>query len=405
MTYSCAIFSRGAQTLEEAQRAKLELSSRPSSSCSPACACSTSAAAGAASRSTPRASTASTVTGVTLSAAQAELARRRVREAGLADQRRDPASPTTGGCRAPRSTRSRASAWPSTSARARSTSTRASLFDAAAAGRAAPQPCDRRARPRRRPARGPVLRPLRLPRRRAAAALARPARARTRGLPHRARRGLQGGLRESRSATGPSGWTSTSTRRARSPAPSARASGGCTCAPRGTASTAASRPSTRCARESPPERSAAWPPACGGRRGPAQALTRSPLGSNSGSRATSPATHSPKMSTSTARADLELARQVGVGDRALDRVAVAAARDAPERSRRPRRTGSLPSATERGSSSTRQRSRRLGGAGPRLRSPTPSAPAPMKPPSFRTQKPRPASYGVSSAVMSAAHTR
>ena len=49
-------------------------------------ACSTSAAAGAASRSTPPPATVSRSSGITLSPPQAELARRRVAEAGLADQ-------------------------------------------------------------------------------------------------------------------------------------------------------------------------------------------------------------------------------------------------------------------------------------------------------------------------------
>ena len=53
MTYSCAMFSRGAQTLEQAQLAKLDLIARKLS-CSPGWRCWTSAVAGAASRSTPR---------------------------------------------------------------------------------------------------------------------------------------------------------------------------------------------------------------------------------------------------------------------------------------------------------------------------------------------------------------
>ena len=58
MTYSCAIFSQGAQTLEEAQRDEARARRAASSTSSRACACWTWAAAGAASRSTPRASTA-----------------------------------------------------------------------------------------------------------------------------------------------------------------------------------------------------------------------------------------------------------------------------------------------------------------------------------------------------------
>jgi cyclopropane-fatty-acyl-phospholipid synthase len=85
LTYSCGIFSRGATTLEEAQDAKLELI------CSKlgitegervldvGCGWG-SFAMHAASRHGAR------VTGITLSAPQAELARRRVAEAGLADR-------------------------------------------------------------------------------------------------------------------------------------------------------------------------------------------------------------------------------------------------------------------------------------------------------------------------------
>ena len=59
--------------------------------------------------------------------------------------------------------------------------------------------------------------------------------------------------------------------------------------------------------------------------GAAQARIRSPLGSSSGSFATSPSIHSPKISTSTSVPGLGvLGRQVGVGDRAPDGVAVAA---------------------------------------------------------------------------------
>ena len=60
------------------------------------------------------------------------------------------------------------------------------------------------------------------------------------------------------------------------------------------------------------------------------------------------------------------------------------------------RTGSLPSATARGSSSVIARRVRVGSA---------SASEPMKLLSALMQKPRPASSGVSSGVMSAAHAR
>ena len=94
MTYSCAIFSRGAQTLEEAQRAKLELVCTQARPAARASACSTSAAAGAASRSTPpqrlRRAGAS---GITLSEPQAELARGARRGGGRRRPRRRSASP------------------------------------------------------------------------------------------------------------------------------------------------------------------------------------------------------------------------------------------------------------------------------------------------------------------------
>ena len=83
MTYSCAIFSRGAQTLEEAQETKLELvctklSLEPGQRVLDVGCGWGSFAVYAASRHRVR------VTGITLSGAQALVARRRVREAGLA---------------------------------------------------------------------------------------------------------------------------------------------------------------------------------------------------------------------------------------------------------------------------------------------------------------------------------
>ena len=62
----------------------------------------------------------------------------------------------------------------------------------------------------------------------------------------------------------------------------------------------------------------------------AHARIRSPRGSKSGSSATTPATHSPKISTATSVPTSCSAGQVRVGDRRLDRVAVAAARHAPD---------------------------------------------------------------------------
>ncbi|MEA2157103.1 MAG: cyclopropane-fatty-acyl-phospholipid synthase [Solirubrobacteraceae bacterium] len=85
MTYSCAIFSRGAQTLEEAQRTKLELVASklrlaPGQRVLDVGCGWGSFAIHAATEHGAR------VVGITLSRSQAELARRRVAEAGVADQ-------------------------------------------------------------------------------------------------------------------------------------------------------------------------------------------------------------------------------------------------------------------------------------------------------------------------------
>ena len=115
--------------------------------------------------------------------------------------------------------------------------------------------------------------------------------------------------------------------------------------------------------------------------------TRSPCGSKSGSAATSPATHSPKISTSTGCPGCACSRgQVGVGDRALDRVAVAAARDAADRlaaRRAPARSRARPRAGRRA------RGSRAGAPAPARPS---SASRPMNSPlSSLTAKPSPAS--------------
>jgi cyclopropane-fatty-acyl-phospholipid synthase len=85
MTYSCAIFSRGASTLEEAQEAKLELvctklSLQPGERVLDVGCGFGSFAIHAAARHGVR------VLGITLSAPQAELARRRAKEAGVDQQ-------------------------------------------------------------------------------------------------------------------------------------------------------------------------------------------------------------------------------------------------------------------------------------------------------------------------------
>ncbi len=85
MTYSCAIFSRGAETLAEAQRAKLELVAtkldlKPGQRVlDVGCGWGSFAIHAAAHHEV-------SVVGITLSEPQAELARRRVVEAGLADR-------------------------------------------------------------------------------------------------------------------------------------------------------------------------------------------------------------------------------------------------------------------------------------------------------------------------------
>ena len=85
MTYSCAVFSRGAETLEDAQRTKLELVAsklelKPGMRVLDV-GCGWGAFAIHAARHHGV-----KVTGVTISPAQAELARERVREAGLAEE-------------------------------------------------------------------------------------------------------------------------------------------------------------------------------------------------------------------------------------------------------------------------------------------------------------------------------
>jgi cyclopropane-fatty-acyl-phospholipid synthase len=85
MTYSCAIFSKGAQTLDEAQRAKLELVASKLDLEPGARLLDVGCGWGSFAIHAARHHGA-VVTGITLSPAQAELARAKVSEAGLDDQ-------------------------------------------------------------------------------------------------------------------------------------------------------------------------------------------------------------------------------------------------------------------------------------------------------------------------------
>ena len=85
MTYSCALFSRGAQTLEEAQRAKLELIAQKLELQPGQRVLDVGCGWGSFAIHAARDYGVS-VTGITLSPSQAELARRLVAEAGVADR-------------------------------------------------------------------------------------------------------------------------------------------------------------------------------------------------------------------------------------------------------------------------------------------------------------------------------
>lgn len=85
MTYSCAIFSRGAQTLEEAQRAKLDLVARKLALEPGMSVLDVGCGWGSFAIHAAREYGAS-VTGVTISPAQAELAREKVAAAGVSDR-------------------------------------------------------------------------------------------------------------------------------------------------------------------------------------------------------------------------------------------------------------------------------------------------------------------------------
>ena len=187
MTYSCALFSRGAKTLEEAQEAKLELvctklALKPGERVLDVGCGWGSFAIHAAKHHGAR------VLGVTLSEPQAQLGRERARAAGVddlveirvADYREVAAEPFDAissigmvehvGAGANRPVRQQAGR-------------------AAAPGRPPSQPRDREAQGLRRSGRGPVLGAVRVPRRRAAAAVENRARARAGRSGDHARRG------------------------------------------------------------------------------------------------------------------------------------------------------------------------------------------------------------------------
>ena len=170
MTYSCAYFSRRRGDARPRPRRPSSSGLPPSSSSQPGSACSMSAAAGGASPSMPPRTSASRSSGSRLSEQQVSSgASGRGRPAS--SDRVSCGSPTIASWPASRSTRSRASAWSSTSARSGSTSTRRP-WGAVAPGRSAAQPWDRQARGLRHHRRGRVLGAVRVPRRRAAAAVA-----------------------------------------------------------------------------------------------------------------------------------------------------------------------------------------------------------------------------------------
>ena len=140
-----------------------------------------------------------------------------------------------------------------------------------------------------------------------------------------------------------------------------------------------------------------------GTAGRPHACTRSPRGSNSGSRCTVPADPRRRTDRSTPRCPARV-RPAGRRARSTRR---ACSRNRPRspgrRPRSPERTGSLPSTDCVGSSSTIARSRRVGPSALTAA----SASRPTNPPGLSsfTQKPSPASYGLVSPVRSLPHTR
>ena len=284
LTYSCALFTRGATHAGGGAGGRSSTWSAASSTCSRASACSTWAAAGAASRSTPPSAT---TCGCWASRSPSRRPPSRGSACASAGSRTASRSgwPTTASCATTRSTPWRASAWSSTWARARSTCTcsswRALLRPGGRLlnhGIARMRVGDPGGRARSRSATSSPTAP-----RSTSRASSSPSSAP--GLVTDHVEGLHGNY-EVTLATGRGGWTSTWTRRSGWPAPSACASGASTCAPPGAASRAASSPSTRCGPRRPgsaPRRSRAETaaPARGAGAGRAAVGLGGPLASSS----------------------------------------------------------------------------------------------------------------------------
>ena len=234
MTYSCALFSRGAKTLEEAQEAKLELvctklALKPGERVLDVGCGWGSFAIHAAKRHGAR------VLGVTLSEPQAQLGRELARAAGVedlveirvADYREITDEPFDAIVqhRDGRARRRRADR-----------PLRRQAGGAVAARWPAAQPWDREAQGLRRSRRGPVLGAVRVPRRRAAAAVENRAGAGAKRPRDQARRGLGRATTPRRCATGSTGTKPATRMRSGSPGSSAPGSGGYTCARPGWAS-------------------------------------------------------------------------------------------------------------------------------------------------------------------------
>ena len=233
MTYSCAIFSRGAETLEEAQEEKLEMVCRKLALREGERVLDVGCGWGSFPLWAATEHGASVV-GITLSPPQAEKARQRAEAAGVADRveirvmdYRDLRGERFDAIASIGMVEHVGAAQIDVYAR-----TLAGLLEPGGRllnhGITRLRHTDAEA--------GRVLGALRLPRRRPAAPLAHPAGARTGGLRHPPRRGASAPTTPRRCATGRAAWTRTSTRRCASPAPNGSASGASTCAPPATAS-------------------------------------------------------------------------------------------------------------------------------------------------------------------------